>query len=144
MQYQNNNIMEKRKETINEIFKIIVNTTFEKCNEIVANQLLKAYNTYQENECDGVDYLFDFENKDDLICCIKGGLTATEIANLIATYNSGDNNNYTTLFFFGCNYETPKLITIDEFKNLLLGYASEIVRSGIEFPFSNFELEKVM
>lgn len=114
--------MEKRIEPINEIFKTLVNTTIDNYDKVVVNHLLNAYNAYQENERNGVDYLFDFENQDDLICCIQGGLTATEIANLIATYNSGDNNNYTTLFFFGCNYKTPKLITIDEFKNILLGY----------------------
>ena len=47
------------------------------------NMLLLAYNRWQEDEHSGVDYIFNINNPDDLIDCIKGGLTADEIAKVL-------------------------------------------------------------
>ena len=44
--------------------------------------VLKAYNDFQESERDGVDYIFDLNNREDLKCCVEGGMTAQEICGL--------------------------------------------------------------
>ena len=67
--------------------------------------VLDAYNTYQEEERDGVDYIFDINKPEDLKSCIDGGMTANEVAWL---YDQSQVN--TTLFYFGVNYEKPKPI----------------------------------
>lgn len=46
----------------------------------VIEMVLAAYNRYQEDERDGVDYLFDITNQNDLKCMVEGGLNVTEIA----------------------------------------------------------------
>ena len=50
--------------------------------DMVLKMVLAAYNDFQEAERDGVDYIFDVENTDDLKCCIDGGMSAKEIAGL--------------------------------------------------------------
>lgn len=67
--------------------------------------VLRAYNTFQETERDGVDYIFDIDEKADLSCCIAGGMGAGEIANL---YN--ESQGKTKYFYFGQNYPKAELI----------------------------------
>ncbi len=93
----------------------------------VREMVFNAYNQYQEDERNGVDYIFDINNEDDLISCIKGGMTAKEIANI---YNS--NCRY---FFFGINYTTPKIIEIENVQDQLNAYLDEIVTAMMCYPY---------
>lgn len=68
--------------------------------------VLDAYNTYQEEERDGVDYIFDINKPEDLKCCVEGGMTAQEVAWL---YEQSQVNT-TPFFYFGVNYSKPKPI----------------------------------
>jgi hypothetical protein len=113
----------------------IVTLDFHKHDVPMINRLLGVYNTYQNDERDGVDYIFDFQNKEDLVTCIQGGLTAEELAELVAIYNCGNGEDYTTTFLFGCNHETPHLLTYSALKNALLGNADEIVECMLKYPF---------
>ena len=63
----------------------------------IFNLVLDVYNKYQENERDGVDYIFDINKKEDLIACIKGGLTARMIQELVNNLDNG----FTQYFYFG-------------------------------------------
>lgn len=86
--------------------------------------VLNAYNRYQEDERDGVDYLFNINYKYDLKCCVEGGLAASEIARLYDETTQGA----TPLFLFGVNYERPKLITNwEDAKKILLGVIDEVL-----------------
>ena len=116
-------------------FKRIVILAFNENDVPMINRLLCVYNTHQEEERDGVDYIFDFQNKEDLVSCIQGGLTAEELAELVARYNCGNCENYTTRFLFGCNHETPYLFKYSSLKNALLGNAHEIVECMLKYPF---------
>ena len=99
----------------------------------VRKMLYKAYNDYQEGERDGVDYIFSLDNKEDLLACVKGGLTAREIAYL---YNQSQIKT-TPFFFFGCNYETPQVIeTLKEFDNILCDCVKDIVLNIIAYPYA--------
>lgn len=92
--------------------------------------VLNAYNRYQEDERDGVDYLFNINYKYDLKCCVEGGLTASEIARLYDETTQGA----TPLFLFGVNYERPKHITNwEEAKKILLGVIDDVVLYAIAF-----------
>ena len=68
--------------------------------------VLNAYNTYQEEERDGVDYIFDINKPDDLKRCIEGGMTAQDIAWL---YEQSQKDTM-SFFYFGINYQKPKPI----------------------------------
>lgn len=95
----------------------------------VRNMLFQAYNRYQEDERFGVDYIFDIKNTDDLICCVKGGLTATDIANI---KNSGHR-----FFYFGCNYLKPVAISAVDIKAQIFGYIDEIIEQTLLYPWEN-------
>lgn len=97
-------------------FRKIVTIAFLSNDVQMINRLLGVYNTYQEDERNGVDYIFDLQNKEDLVTCIQGGLTAEELAELVAKYNCGNGENYTTKFLFGCNHETPYLFKYSSLK----------------------------
>ena len=108
-------------------FRSLVAIAFDENDIHTITKLIDVYNTYQEEERDGVDYIFDFQNKEDLCTCIKGGLTAEELAELVAKSLDNDGENYTTKFLFGCNHESPYLLTRSVLISSLALYANEIV-----------------
>ena len=93
----------------------------------VFNMLLKAYNRVQEDECDSVDYLFNLDNKDDLICCIQGGLTIKEIINI----HDGIGTNY---FFFGYNHEKVRGLLHIELLAQIYNFIDTIVHFMFAYP----------
>ena len=50
-----------------------------------------------------LNHIFNINNKEDLICCIEGGLTASDIADLY-------NRLFTPFFYFGVNHPKPEVI----------------------------------
>lgn len=94
--------------------------------------VLNARNAYEENERDGADYIFNLNSREDVKCCIDGGLTAKEIAN---TYNAMTRVNSTPYYFFGYNYEKPELIySMDTLISLLESNLGDVLRNIICFP----------
>ena len=94
-------------------------------------QLLSVYNIYQEAECDGVDYIFNIDNQDDLLCCVKGGLTSQEVCGIYLRSQS----SHREFFFFGQNYKEPKQIqTIEELKNILVNSLDDLLPYVIKYP----------
>ena len=94
--------------------------------------VLDAYNTYQKEERDGVDYIFDINNPDDLQCCIAGGMTAKEVAWL---YEQSQINT-TPLFYFGVNYQHPQPIA--NYKALvtnLINWLDDILPCVLAYPY---------
>ena len=95
--------------------------------------LLKAYNRYQEDERDGVDYIFNINNQDDLITCIQGGLTAEEIANF---YNSVKGwVNSTPFFLFGCNHKEMKPMDRNNIIDAIVAVLDELIDNIIAYPW---------
>lgn len=97
--------------------------------------MLNAYNYYEESERDGVDYLFYINNTDDVKCCIEGGMTTKEIAEVYNEYKDGRNTGY---FFFGQNYDRAKPIkTRDELIDLLIGTLHDVLLRVFCYPYSS-------
>ena len=95
-------------------------------------KVLAAYNRYQEDERDGVDYIFDLTDKDDLKCLVEGGYTAEDIA---GAYEKGKE---TGLFHFtgGCNYAALRHVgTEKDLKRLLTAYLENIVPCVFIYPW---------
>ena len=91
--------------------------------------LLKAYNRYCEDEKDGIDYLFNLNNKEDLKCIVEGGMTAREIADL---YNKSNGEGY---FFFDCNHEEPyPIVGFEKLKSVLLSMLEDITKVIVAYP----------
>lgn len=95
--------------------------------------LLKAYNRYQEDERDGVDYIFNINNQDDLITCIQGGLTAEEIVNFHNRVKSWVNP--TPHFLFGCNHKEMTPIGRDNIINAIVAVLDDIIDNIIAYPW---------
>ena len=114
------------------IIKLIKDKWIEQLsNDFAMTNFIIAYNQYQENECGSVDYLFSIEDKNDLIICINGGLTANEIRKLA---QCAEYSNYTPFFFFGCNHDVPSLCTKLEVRHNLMNYAEEVIEFLLTYP----------
>ena len=99
----------------------------------VLNMLLKAYNDFQKSERDGVDYIFDINNTDDLKCCIDGGMTAKEIGMLYL----GSHNDHLPYYYFGCNYPQPQPInTWKELRMNLVAWLDELLPNVLAYPYA--------
>ena len=88
--------------------------------------VLPAYNHMQEEEHDGVDYVFNIHNTDDLATCCQGGLTADEIVELCRAD--------ATWFFFGQNYDKPQVLSYDRLRDLLVNSVEEVVKCAFLDP----------
>ena len=94
--------------------------------------VLDAYNTYQEEERDGVDYIFDINKPEDLKCCIENGMTAQEVAWL---YEQSQVNT-TPLFYFGVNYPKPKPIgNYEELVTNLINWLDNVLPCVLAYPY---------
>lgn len=98
--------------------------------------VVKAYNRWQEDERDGVDYIFNLSKQDDLITCIKGGLTPTQIARMVGHINDNP-KTMTTFFMFGPNRKEPKMLSIQPLDNQLLGSLNEILSYMLIYPYAD-------
>lgn len=100
---------------------------------MVLKMVLAAYNDYQESEHDGVDYIFDIENTNDLKCCIDGGMTAKEIGGLYL----GSQSEHLRYFYFGCNHQTPMPIANwDELRQQLVSWLPDLIPNVLAYPFA--------
>lgn len=96
------------------------------------DMFLKAYNRWQEDEHNGVDYIFNINNPDDLIDCIKGGLTADEIAEFVNNIKGWANE--IPNFLFGCNHKLTPL-SKSKIVNLIIDNLDDIVDCIIAYPW---------
>ena len=96
----------------------------------VYNMLIKAYNQYQEDERDSVDYLFKLTNQDDLVLLVKNGLTAKEISQLYT-----DENSETYYFYYGVNHIELKCLSIEELDKQIYDNIENIVKYMLAYPF---------
>ena len=119
--------------------KSIFSTTIVNLIQMVADRLVNgqrfdllfaAYNRWQEDERDGVDYLFDITKQEDVICCLKGGLTIEQLRSLL-NINENDGSSH---FYFGVNHPTPTMVTIEQLISILKANADEIVKYAIAYP----------
>ena len=100
---------------------------------ILLKMVLAAYNDYQESERDGVDYIFDIENTDDLKCCIDGGMTAKEIGGLYL----GSHSQHLRYFYFGCNHPTAEPIANWEtLRQQLISWLPDLIPNVLAYPFA--------
>ena len=92
----------------------------------VLDMVLNAYNRYQEDERDGVDYIFDIRKGEDLKCCIDGGMTAHDISRINEECTSTAKS--TPYFMFGANHETAEVIpTWEQLKQVLCVSLHEVI-----------------
>ena len=114
-------------ETINHLIQMVAD-------RLVRGQrfdlLFAAYNRWQEDERDGVDYIFDVEKPEDVICCLKGGLTIEQLHSILDAKET-EGIQY---FYFGVNHHGPTLVPLSALISQLKANADEIVKYAIAYP----------
>lgn len=96
--------------------------------------VLNAYNRYQEDERDGVDYIFDIRKGEDLKCCIDGGMTAHDIACINEECNRTAKS--TPYFMFGQNHKSAVVIpTFAVLKKELEASLHEVILHTLADPY---------
>ncbi len=114
-------------------FRRLVTFAFHENNIPMINCLVGVYNTYQEEEREGIGHICDLQNKEDLVACMEGGLTAEELAELVAKFSNKSGKNYTTKFL--CGYESNHLLMHSALKDTIISNATEIVEHMLKHPF---------
>lgn len=131
--------------------KEVLNKLTEKLAEIVRKDLkslkgeaielvLRAYNDYEEGERDSTDYIFSIESTEDVITCLKGGMSIDDVAWLRSCYNDNESTEY---FMFGHNHETPQQIGDMEQLVSIIGFNNELFADIIKYPYSYKSYENV-
>ena len=93
--------------------------------------LLETYNAYQENERDGVDYIFDTRNQEDMDFLVYDRKMPNEhFATLVLGLILGDMR----YFYYGCNHPEPKLMNDLEFRTQIVSYVSEYLPYVLAYP----------
>ena len=113
-------------------FSDLISKAFKEENNELIKSYVTAYNTYQENEKDGVDYLFDLYDTDDINTCFKGGLTPSEQYDMFKLF---DNSIKATKFFmFGINHQKPNIMGVNGLELQLTAYATDVIEHMLLFP----------
>lgn len=96
------------------------------------DKVFRAYNDFQMDERNGVDYIFNIEDTGDVIECFRGGLTTKDVAHI---YNESQ-VNYTKYFFFHPdNHPQAELITFENLRNLMLDELETVLYAVIAYPW---------
>ena len=90
--------------------------------------MLEAYNLWQEDTHDGVDYIFNINNKDDVIYLLQNDKNI-QVRDISSLYINQYNNNGTPYFRYGQNYEYhPKvLMSMKQLKTQLIDNAEWVI-----------------
>lgn len=98
-------------------------------NEAVRSLFLKSYNFFQDEERDGVDYIFDITDREDVMN------TDLEVGEVYDLYNNFIHGKTTKYFLCGCNYPTPvQFSNKKEFVSTLIGWVDEVARHILAHP----------
>jgi len=95
---------------------------------------INAHNFYQEEWCDGVDYIFDVTNKNDIKCLLDCGLDVDGMFGLYAKFKVGDTTQY-----FNCvtNYKTTMPFnTTKDVAAFIVNFIEELMKDVLTRPFT--------
>lgn len=81
-------------------------------NNDVFEMILEAYNYFIDSEKWGNGYIFNISNQADLLCMVKNGMTAKEIATIY------DNSQHTTSGCFFCDENHTDIQEIDTWEEI--------------------------
>lgn len=127
-----NKLTEKLAEIVRKDLKSIKGETIE--------LVLRAYNDYEYSERDSADYIFSIESTEDVITCLKGGMSIDDVAWLRSCYN---NNETTEYFMFGQNHQNPQQIENMEQLASIIGFNDELFADIIKYPYAYSYYEAV-
>lgn len=89
--------------------------------ELPRNPVLDLYNKWQEDERDGVDYLFDIHCVEDWLTLIDSGIS---VMDLFAAHWEANHTNK-RYFLYGTNYPKITFVNSAQIQNLLYDFVVE-------------------
>lgn len=93
---------------------------------------LRAYNRFQEDNRDGVDYIFNIYENEDLIAMLQGGINCETIAKMVS---SGF-----CFFHYGANYPTtPTPLSSDDAYFEIYRNCDELVKQVVIYQSYYYE-----
>jgi hypothetical protein len=110
----------------NRVKKIASELSRAKYMDLPLKPCLDFYNTYQESERDGVDYIFDLEDKDDVAVLLSNCEDMKEFREFI---NSGKR-----FCFGGVYYPSPRFVNADDIFDCIRDNAFDLAAWMICFP----------
>ena len=130
------NVNTESKETTLELIKLVASAIVEDLKDNsssvldvddIIGTMLEAYNMWQEDTHDGVDYIFNINNKDDVIYLLQN-CKNIQVRDISSLYINQYNNNGTPYFRYGQNYENPKvLMSMKQLKTQLIDNAEWVI-----------------
>jgi hypothetical protein len=94
------------------------------------NIVLKAYNVYQREERDGVDYIFNANDIEDCKTLVNCGMTHKKFHNVVIT--SETKSDY---FFYGINYPEIMFLTKTQLFAQLWATLEDVVKHSMIQPY---------
>lgn len=94
------------------------------------NITLKAYNAYQRNERDGVDYIFNVNDIEDCKTIINCGMTHKKYHNVVMA--SETKSDY---FFYGINYPEIVFLTKTTLFAQILATLEDVIKHTMVQPY---------
>lgn len=94
------------------------------------NITLKAYNAYQRNERDGVDYIFNANDIEDCKTIINCGMTHKKYHNVVMA--SETKSDY---FFYGINYPEIVFLTKTTLFAQILATLEDVIKHTMVQPY---------
>lgn len=97
-----------------------------KTDDKALNMVLAAYNRFQDDERNGVDHIFNIDDKDDLQYLVNNrDLSAHDIWKLV---NNMDAKDYLPYFHLGENYPEPHFIgKLNDLQNNMIAWLDELL-----------------
>lgn len=94
------------------------------------NIALKAYNAYQSNERDSVDYIFNANNIEDCKTLVNCGMTHKKFHDVVIA--SETKSDY---FFYGINYPEIVFLTKTQLFAQILGNLEDVIKHAMIQPY---------
>ena len=97
-----------------------------KTDDKVLEMVLAAYNRMQDDERNGVDYIFDITDREDLQYLVTNGdLCVTDIAWI---WNKVQTESLLPLFLYGENYSAPHMVgTLEDLQRNMIAWLDELL-----------------
>lgn len=101
--------------------------------------LLNIYNRWQEGLRDGVDYIFNINDKQDVKCVLNDKDIAVD--DIIDTFNKQDVNG--KYFYYGANYPTIKTLTEPQLAQRMIAFLGEIILYMFKYDMNSAEAKYI-
>lgn len=120
-------------EIINNIVNLIkteLSSDNDEKKEKAFNITLKAYNAYQDNEKNSVDYIFDANNVEDCKTLVNCGMTHKKYHDVVMA--SETKSNY---FFYGINYPEIVFLTKTQLFAQIWSTLEDVIKHSMIQPY---------